>query len=133
MSAIIVRSSRESDLEALGALFHRSVREGASRMYSPEQCAAWSPMVPAGDAWRQRLAPLDTVVAERNGCIIGFMSFEPKDGYVDFAFVAPEEMGKGVAAALYAVVEGRARSVRLEPITTAASGDEEDVVRAIIL
>ena len=87
MSAIIVRSSRESDLEALGALFHRSVREGASRKHSPEQCAAWSPKVPDGDAWRKRLAPLDTVVAERNGCIVGFMSFEPEDGYVDFAFV----------------------------------------------
>ncbi len=35
------------------------------------------------------------------------MTLDPVTGWIDFAYVAPEAMGQGVAETLYAVLEGR--------------------------
>lgn len=71
--------------------------------------------------WEDRLAAADTVVAVKGGAAVGFMSLDPTRGYLDLAFVLPEAMGQGVAAALYAVLEGRARALGLACLTTEAS------------
>lgn len=109
MNGLILRSYRPGDAIGLAALFHRAVREGAAAKYDDAQRAAWSPEVPTHEGWRARVEEAMTVVAERDGRLLGFMTLDLESGFLDFAYVAPEVMGQGVAAALYAMVEGRAR------------------------
>jgi putative acetyltransferase len=115
-----VRSYREGDAEALAEVFHRSVREGAARRYSAAAVAAWSPELRPAEVWEKRLEGTDTIVATEDGVLIGFMNIDAK-GYLDLAFVLPEVMGKGVADAIYAVLEGRARATGLDTLTVQAS------------
>lgn len=115
-----VRSYRRGDADGLGEVFHRSVREGARGLYDAEQVSAWSPEVPSGEIWEARLRESETVVATECGVPVGFMSLDAA-GHLDLAFVLPEVMGRGVADALYAVLEGRARAAGLVRLTTEAS------------
>lgn len=121
MSSLGLRSYADGDAPALAQVFHRAVTEGAAARYSETERRAWSPEPPSGPGWVERLATADTVVAERDGRIVGFMAIDLGRGYVDFTYVLPEEMGKGVSDALYAVIEGRARAAGLTALTTDAS------------
>lgn len=118
---LVIRSYRDGDAQALGRIFHRAVHEGASVRYSPDECAAWSPAPPASRMWEDRLAEADTVVADTSDGPVGFMSLWPGRAYLDLAYVLPEAMGTGIAAALYAVLEGRARAAGLTRLETEAS------------
>ncbi len=121
MKGLIIRPYRSEDSPALAELFHRAVHHGASKRYSRKQRAAWSPAPPSGEIWEARLAVPDTIVAELEGKVVGFMTLNLETGYLDFAYVAPEVMGQGVTAVLYAVVEGRARAAGRDRLETEAS------------
>lgn len=118
---VVVRSCRPGEAGALAEIFHRAVREGAAGAYTEEERAAWSPEAPSGAAWLARTEGAETVVAEAGGVPVGFMSLVMAEGYLDFAYVLPEVKGRGVAAALYAVLESRARAAGLGRLTTEAS------------
>ncbi|ABD54772.1 GNAT family N-acetyltransferase [Jannaschia sp. CCS1] len=109
MNGVIIRPYRPADAIPLATLYHRAVNEGAALKYDAEQRAAWSPQPPTSEGWRARVEEAETLVAERDGAILGFMTLDVAAGFVDFAYVAPDVMGQGVASALYAVIEGRAR------------------------
>lgn len=115
-----VRSFEPADAGPLGRVFHRAVREGASRRYDRAQVEAWAPDVPVGPLWEERLAMADTVVAVEGDARLGFMNLD-KNGYLDLAFVLPEHMGQGVSDLLYVVLESRARARGIETLTTQAS------------
>lgn len=121
MNGLLIRPCRVTDAPALGALYHRAVHEGTGRHYDAAQRAAWSPAPPGDEAWRRRLIEAQTVVAERADRLLGFMTLDPGNGWIDFAYVAPEAMGQGVAETLYAVLEGRARAAGLTRLETEAS------------
>ena len=120
-AGLTVRSYAPGDAPALARIFHRAVHEGAAAHYSEAERAAWSPRVPDTRSWELRLAEADTVVAETPGGPVGFMSLLPARAYLDLAFVLPEVMGRGVAGALYSVLEGRARARGLTRLETEAS------------
>ncbi|MBF9031988.1 GNAT family N-acetyltransferase [Rhodobacterales bacterium HKCCE3408] len=119
MSALAVRPYA-GEAAALGRIFHRAVREGAASHYSDDERAAWSPAAPDGADWAGRLSAAETLVAERDGTPVGFIALVDSH-YVDFFYVLPEERGRGTAAALYAVIEGRARAAGTEVLTVHAS------------
>lgn len=121
MSYLHVRPYAPGDAVALAELFHRAVQDGTSRHYSERQRTAWSPAPPDGTDWEARLSGAETLVAERDRRALGFMTLVPGRGYLDFAYVAPDAMGKGVADALYAVIEGRARAAGVKVLTSDAS------------
>lgn len=121
MNGLIIRPCRVTDAPELADLYHRAVREGAARHYDAAQRAAWSPAPPMGEDWRRRLIEAETVVAERDDRLLGFMTLDAATGWIDFAYVAPEAMGRGVAETLYAVLEGRARVRGLARLETGAS------------
>ena len=53
------------------------------------------------ERWRQELAPVARiVVAEQDGRLSGFVTVDPKTGYLDQIVVAPEQWGSGLALAL---------------------------------
>lgn len=109
MNGLIIRPYRPADAIPLATLYHRAVRDGAAGKYDDAQREAWSPAPPTSEGWRARVEEAETVVAELNGALLGFMTLDMEAGYLDFAYVAPEVMGQGVASSLYAVIEGRAR------------------------
>ncbi|WP_297616208.1 GNAT family N-acetyltransferase [uncultured Roseicyclus sp.] len=121
MKALTIRPCRDSDAAGLAVLYHRAVHEGAAQHYCPAQRAAWSPAPPNDDDWHRRLIEADTILAERDGNLLGFMTLDLVTGWLDFAYVAPEVMGQGVADTLYAVLEGHARVAGLGRLETGAS------------
>lgn len=125
---LTIRSYAPDDAIPLGRVYYRAVREGAARAYTAEQCAAWAPHAPASAVWRRRLAHGETLVAEQTGEPVGFMSLLA-DGHLDLVYVMPEVMGRGVAPALYAMLENRARVAGLQRLTTEAS----ELARAFFL
>ena len=121
MSDLTIRPCRVTDTPVLAQLYHRAVHVGAARHYSATERAAWSPAPPMDADWRRRLVEADTVLAERDGQPLGFMTLDLVTGWLDFAYVAPEVMGQGVADTLYAVLEGHARAAGLARLETGAS------------
>ncbi|MEJ6388312.1 GNAT family N-acetyltransferase [Gymnodinialimonas ulvae] len=121
MNGVIFRPYRPSDAIGLATLFHRAVQEGTTAHYSAEQRAAWCDRPPTSAGWRARVEEAETLVAERHGAHVGFMTLDMEAAYLDFAYVAPEVMGKGVADSLYAMIEGRAKVQGLVRLETEAS------------
>lgn len=121
MNGLIIRPCRVTDAPGLAALYHRAVHEGAAGHYDAAQRAAWSPAPPTGEDWRRRLIEAQTIVAEQADGLLGFMTLDQRTGWIDFAYVAPEAMGRGVGETLYAVLEGRARAAGLTRLETEAS------------
>lgn len=115
-----IRAYQPSDANTLGTVFHRSVREGAQPVYTPEQVAAWCATPPRGTGWHDRLSAHKTFVAEKDTALIGFMTLD-ETGYIDLAFVLPDHMGTGVATSLYVVLENHARAEKMARLTSQAS------------
>ncbi len=56
--------------------------------------------------WRGELVPSAVItVAERDGRMLGFVTVDPRNGYLDQIVVAPEEWGSPLAAALIAAAK----------------------------
>ncbi|MEL7214178.1 MAG: GNAT family N-acetyltransferase [Pseudomonadota bacterium] len=115
-----VRRYQLGDASACAVLFYRAVHEGASTAYTEAQRDAWAKDVPQTEYWHRHLSHDICFVAERDGVIAGFMTLE-EDGHLGLAYVAPEEMGKGTAAALYAALLNQAVVKHLKSLTTEAS------------
>lgn len=95
-----IRKYRYGDLDAVYAIYLAAVREGAAKFYSQAQRAAWAPNDEACPGWQDRLSDAVTYVAEDDGILLGFFAMT-HTGHLDFAYVAPAQMGRGVAQALY--------------------------------
>lgn len=117
---IRLRPYAPTDRAAVKTVFFRAVREGAAAQYSAEQRAAWAPDLSVDASQPDRLADQFCLLSESGGQITGFMSL-CEDGYLDMAFVLPEVMGKGHAAALYDAILAEATRRRLPQMTTHAS------------
>ncbi len=117
-----IRGYRPGDADAMNALFVRSVRDVASRCYTPEQVAAWLRRGLSAATIAQRMADgRACYIAEgETGAMLGFIDLEA-DGHIDLMFCAPEAAGQGVASVLYAALEAEARRRRIPRLYTEAS------------
>jgi putative acetyltransferase len=108
-----IRNYRIGDLNAVVSIFQRSVREVASRDYSPEQIAAWAPEHPDLAVWARRLASGGVFVCHCGEDMAGFARIDAL-GVIDLLFVAPDFQCRGVARALceQAISWGSGRGVR---------------------
>lgn len=106
-----IRSYLPSDAAALAAIFNRAVSITAAGHYAPEQIAAWLGGGMEAEETQVRCGDgrLVLVAADETGTAIAFIDLEA-DGHVDMLFVDPDHVGKGVASALYAELESRARA-----------------------
>ncbi|MCF6232735.1 MAG: GNAT family N-acetyltransferase [Rhodobacteraceae bacterium] len=108
----------------LYGVFFEAARIGARDHYTEGQRKAWAPFDEMPNGWADKLAQMQTWVAEVDGEIAGFMGMRTEnhpDGYLDLAFVRPRWMGRGVAQALYGIILERARARGLTRLTTHAS------------
>ncbi|WP_175566907.1 GNAT family N-acetyltransferase [Rhodovulum sp. ES.010] len=96
------------------------MHQGTSGAYGPEERAAWAPSPDPVPGWEQRLLAATTILAEARGRLFGFMTLAP-DGHLEFAYVAPSHMGRGVGSALHAAVLDAGRDAGLDMLTTEAS------------
>lgn len=113
MAHISIRRFRDEDAAATARVFFDAVHIGTRSHYDEPQRHAWAPLVPETGQWRERLGSQITLVAHRHGRVIGFMGLSPY-GCVDLIFVAPDEVGKGVAANLHHAILEEARGMRLQ-------------------
>jgi putative acetyltransferase len=115
-----VRPFRPTDTSVLARLFFDTVHIINSADYSPEQIAAWAPEPADLDHWRARLNSHRVFVAENNGEILGFITFEAS-GHLDHLYVHHRFQRQGIATALCERVEREARAHAIERIFTEAS------------
>lgn len=118
--SVSVRPYAAADRAACARVFFRAVREGTASDYDAAQRAAWAPSPEPDGASADKLLGQWCRVAERDGEIVGFMSLD-RTGYLDMAFVLPEEMGRGTAAQLYHDLLAPARAAGLGRLTVRAS------------
>jgi putative acetyltransferase len=120
MAELHIRRFAEEDAAATAQIFYHAIHRGARDFYTIEQRRAWAPKAPDTPAWAERLGAQTTLVAERRCTLLGFMTLKP-DGCLDLAYVAPEEIGMGVAKALYDSILDDAKQFGLERLYSEAS------------
>ena len=120
IAPVHIRPYNDTDLDTLIELFAGSVRQVASRDYSPAQIEAWAPVAVNREHWATRLGSRPTYVAEASGQIVGFSDLEP-DGHIDMLFVHADHQGKGVARALLDHIKHRAHEQGIDRLFTEAS------------
>lgn len=116
----MIRPYRESDLEAVALLFTDSVHHVANSHYDLDQLAAWAPRPPDLRSWKARLAPLKTLVAETDGKLAGFISFE-FNGHIELLYASPLNCRRGVASALFRHAEAAIAARGVADLFTEAS------------
>ena len=117
---IAVRPYRPEDRAACAAVFFRAVHEGASGHYDQAQREGWARSPEPDWTTPDPRAGQHTWVSESGGRITGFMALTP-GGHLDMAFVLPEVMGQGHAAALYDALLAHARATGLKRLSVHAS------------
>lgn len=115
-----IRHYRAEDRAACHHVFYRAVHEGAARFYDATQRADWASRPDPDLSKPDKLLDQTVWLAEEDGRITGFMSLTDT-GHLDMAFVLPEVMGKGHAAAIYDALMAHARAVGLARVTVDAS------------
>lgn len=105
-----IRAHTPADAGITRSIFLESVVLGAAHDYTPEQLRAWaSPSERPVAAWDVDRKRADSLVATIGHRVVGFVD-PAKCGYVDMLFVSPHFLRLGVASALMAEVEKRARA-----------------------
>jgi len=104
-----IRPCTAADRAAMVTVYCRAIREGAAAFYSEAERAAWATSAVPNPDKPDKLADQWCYVAAENTQLTGFMSMEPQ-GHLDMAFVLPEVMGNGTAAALYETLMAHARA-----------------------
>ena len=115
-----IRPYAANDRAAAELVFYRAVREGSAAHYPQAERAAWAPSPTPDHSQPDKLLTQWCYVAEEDGRMTGFFSMD-HSGYLDMAFVIPEVMGNGTAAALYDTVMARARQAGLTHFTVKAA------------
>lgn len=105
--ALTIRPARAAEAAALTELSLRSKAVWGYDASFMARCRAAMTLTP------ERICARPHFVAEANGAILGFYGFEPEPEGVglDYMFVAPEAIGRGVGRALWRHAVATARSL----------------------
>ena len=103
LNQIQIRQATHVDYYELGQLMFDAVRNGPSA-YTELQRAAWVSQPRNGPDWTARLDGQVVYVAESLDQVAGFMSLA-KEGYIDFAYIRPQNRGSGLFRMLYEKIE----------------------------
>ena len=92
---VTLRPYTEADEDAAIELWRRTWAHHLPHIDFNARLAWWR------ERWRQELVPVaQIVVVELDGALAGFVTVDPKAGYLDQIVVAPEHWGSGIASAL---------------------------------
>lgn len=116
-----IRPALLSDLPAMQRLFRETVQVVCRRDYTAAEVADWASCGDDPAHWKELFARQHYFVAESSDVgLAGFASID-ETGYMHSLFVGKEWQRRGVASALYAVVERFARRAGAERITSEVS------------
>ncbi len=101
---MLIREYCSSDLKTLAQLFFDTVHTVNAADYTSEQLAVWATGTIDEQAWNASLSAHRTLVAELDGCIVGFADMA-EDGYLDRLYIHRDYQRRGIAAALCDVLE----------------------------
>ena len=118
MPDIRLRHPQGRDDAALGQLMFEAIHQGASS-YTVAERMAWLAVPNSGPDWSARLAAQRVFVAEEDDRLVGVLTLQ--ESYIDLAYVAPDQQGKGVLRQLYAVLERDALGLGHRRLWTHAS------------
>ncbi|MBX7042775.1 MAG: GNAT family N-acetyltransferase [Ignavibacteria bacterium] len=110
-----IRRATDSDADSIRALYRDTIRNVNCRDYDPEQIEVWSSGGDDREKWLKRIDEQFFIAAEDGYGIIGFASVT-HDGYIDFMFTHKDHQGRGVASAMYEVLEQKALSLGLREV-----------------
>ncbi len=118
-SAVRIRWSREEELPRLAEVFEAAVRGLGPLRYTPEQVEAWVGGGRDKGVGSFLLGP-HTLVAERDGGVIGFASFSP-DGHLASLYVHPDHGRAGIGGRLLRALLREAAARGIDDLHTEAS------------
>ena len=106
---IALRPYLPADARRCAIIFRTSIAELAEEDYSEAQCAAWAALADDAAAFGASLSDMLTLLATRDGEIVGFASLKGVD-HIEMIYVAPDHARQGVATALMEALEKIARA-----------------------
>jgi putative acetyltransferase len=118
--AVTLRAYRTDDLAAVTQLYRETIHQVARGDYTQEEVDAWAPSDPDYGRWRQKLGKQTVVVAELDGEVVGFCSWDAT-GYLDFLYVHHAHQRQGIASMLYASAESALRGAARQRIHSQVS------------
>lgn len=104
---IRLRLSRSNDLREMQEMFMDTVLTVCKDDYSTEQIEAWTSTIENTQQWLGRIDSQYFLVAELDHKIVGYASLRDNN-YLDLLYVHKDYQRRGIAAVLYAEMEGEA-------------------------
>ena len=120
---MILRKYKSDDCLKLLKLFYDTVRTVNKKDYNDEQLSVWAPdnyIEEKYNTWQKSLSENFTVIAEKNGDIVGFGDIE-KNGYLNRLFVHKNYQSRGIASSIVKELENYAEKICIRTIITEAS------------
>ena len=117
---MIIREYKSADCALLAQLFYDTVHTVNSKDYTKEQLDAWATGDIDLDKWNSSLLAHNTLIAVRDGAIVGFADMDKK-GYVNMLYIHKDYQGQGIATALINELERHAREENVICFETYAS------------
>jgi N-acetylglutamate synthase-like GNAT family acetyltransferase len=117
----VVRRATEDDVEAIGRVHRRSIREICGAHYPPEVIEAWAaPRRP--EHYSKAVRNKDFYVAEdAEGAVVGFGVLNRETQEVEAVYVQPEVKRRGAGMKILRTLEDVARGAGLETLHLNAS------------
>ena len=95
--SVTLRPYSSADEDAAIELWRRTWQQHYPHIDFAKRVAWWR------ERWRKELVPTAAIsVAELGGCVAGFVTVDPRTGYLDQIVVAPEAWGSDIASLLMA-------------------------------
>ena len=110
-----IRRYRLGEEDSLWALYFNTTHHVIAREYTQAQVNSWAPADADMEAWAERLATKNPLVAIEDGQIVGFAELEP-DGHIDYFYCHHEWQRCGVGTALLQIVETEAKCFGLDAL-----------------
>ncbi len=118
--ALALRPMLPTEAPMLAEIFRQSVMALTGDDYSESQQAAWVAAIDDEAAFATRLAGETTIIATLGGAAVGFAALEGNDK-IDFFYVHPAAVGRGVGALLADALEKVAGARGAEKLRVDAS------------
>ncbi len=118
---VMLRPFRDTDANALPAIYREAVRIAGARDYGPGQVEAWAGLVPDAEAYRRRACDGRVVwVASLDDRPVAYADLE-SNGHLDHLYCSPAASGCGIGAALALTLEAVARNRGMTDLHVEAS------------
>ena len=118
MEFLIEKATTENIDEILD-LFENSIKTACSKDYNQRQIIAWTSSRNDKERWKLKIANQYFIVVKHQNTIVGFGSLE--DDYLDFLFVHPKYLRKGIASLLYNSLKNESENLGFTSLLTLAS------------